>query len=149
MNEEQPSYKVTDRRLFNSDGSPREVPPEEQPEPKSQPNIESTPAPAEASSGDRDTVDISSKWEATDSTTAANPVAAADSQPEPPSPGQQNEEAELDNAEGELPGADDPASFASFFNWLADSRSTIRSAMQPAIERDRPASIKVLWIRDS
>ena len=33
MNEEQPSYKVTDRRLFNPDGSPREVPPEEKPEP--------------------------------------------------------------------------------------------------------------------
>src|SRR6185295_17715957 len=34
MNEEQPIFKVTDRRLFNSDGSPRDVPPEEKPEPR-------------------------------------------------------------------------------------------------------------------
>jgi hypothetical protein len=32
MNEEQTSYKVTDRRLFNPDGSPRDVPENERPE---------------------------------------------------------------------------------------------------------------------
>ena len=45
MSEEQPSYKVTDRRLFNPDGSPREVPPEEQPEPK--PTTAEVPGPPE------------------------------------------------------------------------------------------------------
>ena len=34
MNEDQPNFKVTDRRLFNADGSLRDVPPEEKPEPK-------------------------------------------------------------------------------------------------------------------
>ena len=34
MNEEQPNFKVTDRRLFNADGSPRDLSPDEQPEPK-------------------------------------------------------------------------------------------------------------------
>ncbi len=33
MNEEQTSYKVTDRRLFNPDGTPRDVPENERPEP--------------------------------------------------------------------------------------------------------------------
>jgi Domain of unknown function (DUF1844) len=33
MSDEQPSFKVTDRRLFNADGSPREFAEEEQPEP--------------------------------------------------------------------------------------------------------------------
>ena len=33
MQEEQPNFKVTDRRLFNADGSPRDLPPEEKPEP--------------------------------------------------------------------------------------------------------------------
>ena len=34
MQEEQPTFKVTDRRLFNADGSPRELSPEEKLEPK-------------------------------------------------------------------------------------------------------------------
>ena len=35
MQEDQPTFKVTDRRLFNADGSPRDVPPDEKPpEPK-------------------------------------------------------------------------------------------------------------------
>ena len=33
MQEDQPNFKVTDRRLFNADGSPRDLPPEEKPEP--------------------------------------------------------------------------------------------------------------------
>jgi hypothetical protein len=33
MSDEQPSFKVTDRRLFNADGSPRDLPPEEKIEP--------------------------------------------------------------------------------------------------------------------
>lgn len=32
MDEDQPNFKVTDRRLFNADGSPRDLPPEEKPE---------------------------------------------------------------------------------------------------------------------
>ena len=34
MDEEQPNFKVTDRRLFNADGSPRDLAPEEKPEPQ-------------------------------------------------------------------------------------------------------------------
>jgi len=34
MDDEQPIFKVTDRRLFNADGSPRDLPPEEKPEPQ-------------------------------------------------------------------------------------------------------------------
>lgn len=34
MDDEQPTFKVTDRRLFNADGSPRDLPPEEKQEPK-------------------------------------------------------------------------------------------------------------------
>src|SRR5688500_20225718 len=32
MSEEQSNFKVTDRRLFNADGSPREVPAEQRPQ---------------------------------------------------------------------------------------------------------------------
>jgi hypothetical protein len=34
MSDEQPSFKVTDRRLFNADGTPRDLPEEEKPQPQ-------------------------------------------------------------------------------------------------------------------
>ena len=51
-NEEQPTFKVTDRRLFNADGSPRDLPAEEQPQPQATvkaepPPVETAPPPAE------------------------------------------------------------------------------------------------------
>jgi hypothetical protein len=36
MDQEQPTFKVTDRRLFNADGSPRDLPPEEKTEAKTE-----------------------------------------------------------------------------------------------------------------
>src|SRR5690349_4613852 len=49
MQEEQPTFKVTDRRLFNADGSPRDLPPEEKPEPQVAvaPEAAAAPEPAE------------------------------------------------------------------------------------------------------
>jgi len=44
MDQEQPTFKVTDRRLFNADGSPRDLPPEEKTEAK--PSEEAAPTPA-------------------------------------------------------------------------------------------------------
>ena len=41
MSEEKPNFKVTDRRLFNPDGTPRDIPREEEPPPPPAP----TPAP--------------------------------------------------------------------------------------------------------
>ena len=40
MSDEQPNFKVTDRRLFNADGSPRDLPVEE----KSEPTVAAAPA---------------------------------------------------------------------------------------------------------
>jgi hypothetical protein len=144
MNEEQPSYKVTDRRLFNPDGSPREVPPEEQPEPKSQPTLESTAATAEAPAVNRtDPVDVSSQTEATAATTSVNPVAASGSEPPPSSPAQQDEEAELDNAEAELPGADDPASFASFMMSIASNAAASLGMMEHPVTHKREVDLEL------
>ena len=57
MSEEKPTFKVTDRRLFNPDGTPRDLPHEEEPAPKPEPvpqpsappAAEAPAAPAEAS----------------------------------------------------------------------------------------------------
>ncbi|HZI48998.1 MAG TPA: hypothetical protein VFD75_14480, partial [Pyrinomonadaceae bacterium] len=45
MQEEQPNFKVTDRRLFNADGSPRDLPAEEKPETPVATAPEPAPAP--------------------------------------------------------------------------------------------------------
>jgi hypothetical protein len=139
MNEEQPSYKVTDRRLFNPDGSPREVPPEEKPE--SQP--QSTPVAAEAPAGD--TGEITSQPEAAASTAApaaASPAAAAPSQP-PDSTAQQGEEAELGNEEAELPGAEDPASFASFMMSIASNAASSLGMMEHPVTHKREVDLEL------
>ncbi|HEY7785233.1 MAG TPA: DUF1844 domain-containing protein [Pyrinomonadaceae bacterium] len=53
MSEEQGNFKVTDRRLFNADGTPRDVPPEEKPaeekqvSPASGPTNEAAPTASE------------------------------------------------------------------------------------------------------
>src|SRR5262249_54213075 len=47
MSEEQTNFKVTDRRLFNPDGTPRDLPEEQQPEPQAQtspPPVQAAPA---------------------------------------------------------------------------------------------------------
>jgi hypothetical protein len=47
MSEEKPTFKITDRRLFNPDGTPRDVPREEEPP------LPEAPAPAEPASAPR------------------------------------------------------------------------------------------------
>src|SRR5947209_20487484 len=37
MSEEKPTFKITDRRLFNPDGTPRDIPREEEPPPEAPP----------------------------------------------------------------------------------------------------------------
>ncbi|HWS88739.1 MAG TPA: DUF1844 domain-containing protein [Pyrinomonadaceae bacterium] len=48
MSEEKPTFKVTDRRLFNPDGTPRDIPREEEPAPAPTQQPEPTPAAAGA-----------------------------------------------------------------------------------------------------
>jgi hypothetical protein len=131
MSEEQPSYKVTDRRLFNPDGSPREVPPEEQPEPK--PEIAEAPA------------TVASQPEATSSTAAASPDVSAEAEPEPPSQSQPEpvEGAELENAEAELPGAEDPASFASFMMSIASNAASSLGMMEHPVTGKREVDLEL------
>src|SRR3984893_1151255 len=131
MNEEQSSYKVTDRQLFNPDGSPREVPPEEKPEPK--------PTTAEASGP----VEIVSQPEATVSTNAASPAVAAEAPPEPTSQAERNDEADLPSGEAELPGADDPASFASFMMSIASNAASSLGMMEHPVTGKREVDLEL------
>ena len=131
MSEEQPSYKVTDRRLFNPDGSPREVPPEEQPEPK--PTTAEAPGP----------VEIGSQAEVTGSTNTASPAVAAEAQPQPTSQAERSGETDLPSGEAELPGADDPASFASFMMSIASNAASSLGMMEHPVTGKREVDLEL------
>lgn len=108
MSEEQTSYKVTDRRLFNPDGTPREIPEDEKPEP-----VAEVKAPEVA---------------------AANATAAPATEPapkQPPVSEQSETAAPPEEHEGaELPGADDPAGFAGFLMSIASNAAASLGMME-------------------
>jgi hypothetical protein len=125
MSEEQTTYKVTDRRLFNPDGSPREVPPEERPAPAP---VQPEPPPV------AETV-------ASTETTEEVPVAeeAKTAEPKP----QSIPEEELPEEESELPGADDPASFASFLMSIASNAASSLGMMEHPVTGKREVDLEL------
>lgn len=129
MNEDQPNFKITDRRLFNADGSPRDVPAEEKPEPKK----ESTPEPKAA---------------------APEAVAAApqiESKPEPDVRASSPEETAFGDgevSEEELADAQDPASFISFVMSIASNAASALGMMEHPVthQRDVDPELGKHWI---
>lgn len=124
MNDEQTNFKVTDRRLFNSDGSPRDVPENEKPEPQPTKAEQSYSASAEAE------------------------TQSGISQPK------QNEAettAELEPAAGEdaeLSGADDPASFVNFIMSIASNAASSLGMMEHPVTHQREVDLELSkhWI---
>jgi hypothetical protein len=133
MNEEQTSYKVTDRRLFNADGTPREVPEEEKPEPTAT-KVETAPAPA--TSPVENSGAAGSAAEANEAKVTEEPPAAATSNE---SPGGTDESAE----EVELPGAEDPASFASFMMSIASNAASSLGMMEHPVTGKREVDLEL------
>ena len=119
MSEEQPVFKVTDRRLFNPDGTPREIAREEEP-------------PAQAA-----------LTEATPPAEPAGETQAAAAAPPPPPREEAAEEAapaeqlpEDDYAEGDIPGADDPASFINFLMSIASNAAAALGMMKHPVTQE-------------
>ncbi|HEV7746549.1 MAG TPA: DUF1844 domain-containing protein [Pyrinomonadaceae bacterium] len=129
MNEEQTSYKVTDRRLFNPDGTPRDVPENEKPEP--------APAKSEPAS----TPPISSEPPANVITPSApdEVPAPATAAAEPTSP---EVEQGLEIDEAEL-GAEDPASFASFMMSIASNAASSLGMMEHPVTHKREVDLEL------
>ena len=115
MSEEQSNFKVTDRRLFNADGSPRDVPAEERPQ---EPPPVST-APAEQASAD-DIIDA----------TYSEPPSAATT------------EAEIPPTE-EIPGAEDPASFTNFVMSIASNAASSLGMMEHPVTGKREVDLEL------
>src|SRR5262249_54567858 len=115
MDDEQPTFKVTDRRLFNADGSPRDLPPEETPEPK---------------------VSV-----AAEAAAAAQP-APSQAQPEPAAttePPAEHEEEEF--TEADLEDARDPASFVAFIMSIASNAASALGMMEHPVTHQREVDV--------
>ncbi|HEU4711883.1 MAG TPA: DUF1844 domain-containing protein [Pyrinomonadaceae bacterium] len=131
MSEDQPNFKVTDRRLFNADGSPRDLPPEEKPEVKV-----AAPEPV-----------------------AEAPQQQSQSEPEPPPPppdvasgaaassvsdGSSGEAAgDPDLTEDELAEARDPSSFISFVMSIASNAASALGMMEHPVTHQREVDIEL------
>jgi len=119
MDEDQPTFKVTDRRLFNADGSPRDLPPEEKPEPKAVP----APEPAVAAAAAEPAV----------AETAAATDAETFPEPEP--------EPEEEFSAEDLADARDPASFMSFVMSIASNAASALGMMEHPVTHQREVDI--------
>lgn len=103
MSEEKPNFKVTDRRLFNPDGTPRDIPREEAPAPAPEPAPEPPAAPKATEPAAADEAPRAA---------AATPAEAA--APRPPEPEAEPEEgSEAPGDEGFLMLVEFLASFAA------------------------------------
>jgi hypothetical protein len=136
MNEEQTSYKVTDRRLFNPDGTPREVPESERPEP--------APVKPEAATA---TAGATPESQVAEAGAAGVGGAAAMPAPTPASaskePTSASGELAPDVEEAELTDADDPASFASFLMSIASNAATSLGMIEHPVTRKREVDLEL------
>ena len=116
MNEEQPNFKVTDRRLFNADGSPRDLLPEEKPEPQ---------------------VSV-----AAEAAAAAKP-AESQAKPEPAATSEAEPGLEEEITEAEMEEARDPASFVAFVMSIASNAASALGMMEHPVTHQREVDVEL------
>jgi hypothetical protein len=121
MSNDQPNFKVTDRRPFNPDGSPRDLPREERPEPKPEP----VTAPPEATA-------------AAAVETAGEPETATN-----PPPGEMPGDLEEEFTEEELADARDPAGFLSFIMSIASNAASALGMMEHPVTHQREVDVEL------
>jgi hypothetical protein len=132
MNEEQTSYKVTDRRLFNPDGTPRDVPENEKPEPTpAKPDVSTVTA---ASSLPETPVNVDP---ASDQIQEPEPKATSEEAASP------SAEAEMDSGEDDFADAQDPASFASFMMSIASNAASSLGMMEHPVTHKREVDLEL------
>src|SRR4030095_16389179 len=117
MDDEPTSFKVTDRRLFNADGSPRDLPPEETPAP--------TPVAPEAVT-------------TAPSVEEVRPSVPPEETADPSSVGEDNE-----FNEKEIEGAHDPASFVNFLMSIAQNAASALGMMEHPVTHQRDVDLEL------
>ena len=128
MSEEQTNFKVTDRRLFNADGTPRELSPEEMAAATKAEAQRVASAPTQATTEAPSTADA-----------PVTPRREAASQTASPQPELQAEVQE----ETEIPGADDPTSFANFLMSIASNAASSLGMMEHPVTRKREVDLEL------
>jgi hypothetical protein len=164
MSEEQPVFKVTDRRLFNSDGTPREVEREADSQKKAD-------APAKASEAASTSAAPNSASDAEHASNAASATAASATDTSAASTSQSQARAAetrsaatstasssataaapnaLDDlpeedayAEGDIPGADDPTSFINFLMSIASNAAASLGMMEHPVTGERAVDLQL------
>ena len=125
MDEQQSNFKVTDRRLFNADGSPREVPPEERPAPEK-------PKAEPATKGEE---------------TPVQPIAASEPEtPEPEISEPETVDADYEDREPtpeEVAAARDPASFLNFLMSIASNAASALGMMEHPVTHERGVDLEL------
>ena len=114
MQQDEPTFKVTDRRLFNADGSPRDLPPEEKTETKIEEPVAS----------------------------AAAAAAPAQAKPETEAP-TGAAEPEEDFSEEDMAAARDPASFISFVMSIASNAASALGMMEHPVTHEREVDVEL------
>jgi hypothetical protein len=142
MSEEQTSYKVTDRRLFNPDGTPREVPEDERPEIK--PVAAETGRPI-ASDSPSEATQATPATQAKPATQASAPAVAAETRSQPQAEVREDKGSPRpeSGAETELPGAEDPAGFASFMMSIASNAASSLGMMEHPVTGKREVDLEL------
>ncbi|HEY0005224.1 MAG TPA: DUF1844 domain-containing protein [Pyrinomonadaceae bacterium] len=153
MSEEKPVFKVTDRRLFNADGSPREIEREETPPPAVVPETTSAPhaetADAAAVLSGAATADASGGAGTQEAAAASTRAAATGaSAAAPPADQPSDEPLEEDYIGAEMPGADDPASFINFLMSIASNAASALGMMEHPVTGQRGVDLELAkhWI---
>ena len=126
MSDDQPTFKVTDRRLFNADGSSRDLPPEEKPEPK-----------PETVTAHAETAASAAQAEAATAETATAEAATT------PPPIEATDELEDEFTPEELAEARDPAGFISFIMSIASNAASALGMMEHPVTHQREVDVEL------
>jgi Domain of unknown function (DUF1844) len=119
MDDQQPTFKVTDRRLFNADGSPRDLPPEEMPEPRI-----TSPEPVQVPA-------------------ATAPAVGLHTGVEQPSSRDELSSDDDELSEEEIEGAEDPASFANFLMSIASNAASALGMLEHPVTHKREVDLEL------
>jgi hypothetical protein len=152
MSEENPVFKVTDRRLFNADGTPREIEREEEAKTQTTAGETSTSAPAVESESKSESADAAQTATQSAAPAAAAPAQAEQQEQSSTSASNANEATaanageqfpEEDFAESEIPGADDPASFINFLMSIASNAAAALGMMEHPVTGGRAVDVEL------
>jgi len=148
MSEENPVFKVTDRRLFNPDGSPREIDEEQKAEASAGKTTE--PAPATEAQSAADATTSAQSTAATLAEQTEPPKEVANSESEASATEAESAESASDDAyaQSDIPGADDPGSFVNFLMSIASNAAAALGMMEHPVtgQRSQDPELGKHWI---